>query len=246
MARQAVAKNENSNLAVITDERPDYLNESSVRGNEEVQADDLSLPRLQIIQDLSPQRKKTQPEYIEGAEEGMVFNTISNRLYVGPITVVPVLFRKEFIIWKDRDSGGGFRGAYPSAEDAHAAMVDLEDGSDCEVVDTAQHFCLVVNEDTIEESVISMSKSQMKVSRQLNSLARMAGGDRFSNAYSFEAVAVDGPKGNYFNWKIKRLGYVSEPVYRQGEALYEAVKSGERDVSRGETRGTESTDDSEY
>lgn len=232
---RAVARNSANHMAV-TEDRPDFLDENSNRGSEEVNVQDLAIPRIAIIQDLSPQRKKDKPEYIDGAEEGLIFNTVTNALYGDSVVVVPVLFRKEFVIWKDRDSGGGYRGAYPTEGDAAAALADLEDGDQCEVVDTAQHFCLILTDDGVEEAVISMSKSQMKVSRNLNSMIRLAGGDRFSRAYEFSTVSIDGPKGDYYNWKPKALGYVSKEIFERAEGLYEAVRRGERDVDRTDHR----------
>ena len=43
--------------------------------------DDITIPRVDVLQALSPQRKKTNAEYIEGAEEGMLFNTVTKQLY---------------------------------------------------------------------------------------------------------------------------------------------------------------------
>jgi hypothetical protein len=220
---------------------------SSNRGSEEVTINDLTIPRLSIIQDLSPQRKKNASEYIEGAEEGMLFNTVTNQLYTEPVLFVPVYFRMEWIVWKHRDAGGGFVGAYATQNEAVAAVGEhpmagqtTEKGDPVlEIQDTAQHFGLLLDPnsplDTIHttEIVISMSRSQLKPSRQLNSQIRISGGDRWERYYKLSAVQVDGPRGEYYNWKVEQLGFVTEQVYAQAESLYESVKSGERDVERG-------------
>jgi hypothetical protein len=236
-------------------ERPDWMGESN-RGSEEVTINDLTIPRLSIIQDLSPQRKKNAAEYIEGAEEGMLFNTVTNQLYVEPVLFVPVYFRMEWIVWKHRDAGGGFVGAYATQEEAVAAVGEhpmagqtTEKGDPVlEVQDTAQHFGLLLDPNSpldairTTEIVISMSRSQLKPSRQLNSQIRISGGDRWERYYKLSAVQVDGPRGEYYNWKVEQLGFVTEQVYAQAESLYESVKAGERDVERG-TPTEEATDD---
>ena len=45
--------------------------------------DDLAIPFLRILSDTSPQVKKRDPEYVEGAEVGMLFNTLTREIYDG-------------------------------------------------------------------------------------------------------------------------------------------------------------------
>jgi len=61
MAKKDVAVAAQTGLA----ERPAWMGDS-IRGSEEVTIQDVTIPRLSIIQDLSPQRKKNNAEYIEG------------------------------------------------------------------------------------------------------------------------------------------------------------------------------------
>jgi hypothetical protein len=222
------------------------------RGSEKVTVNDLTIPRLSMVQDLSPQRKRNEPEYIEGAEEGMMFNTVTNQLYKEFVLFVPVYFRLEWVVWKHRDAGGGFVGAFPTQEEAvqavkeHPAAGAATDKNEpvLGIQDTAQHFGLLLDPDSPASSprgheiVISMARSQLKPSRQLNSQIRLAGGDRWERYYRISPIPVDGNKGSYYNWKVVQLGFVSESVYRQAEALYEAVKSGARDVERGTDTST--------
>jgi hypothetical protein len=118
-----------------------------------------------------------------------------------------------------------------------------------EVQDTAQHFGLLLDPNSPAEAphateiVVSMSKSQLKPSRQLNSQIRIAGGDRFERYYRLSAVQVDGARGEYYNWKVEQLGFVSEAIFAQAEALYESVVSGKRDVERDDATSEEEADD---
>ena len=218
--------------------RPAFM-QGKGRGSENVGFEDLTIPRLDLIQDLSPQRKKTEPEYIEGAEEGMMFNSVSKKLYGDNVTFIPVYFRKEYVIWKDRKKGGGFKGAYPTPEAAEAGMHDQDlNPEDHDIIDTAQHFGLLVDDHTsdkpvIEEIVLSLSKSKMKANRQINTLARMAGGDRFERGYRLSSFTDENSNGDkFFNFKVTQLGFVSEAVFRAAEKVYESVVSGTKDVVR--------------
>jgi len=252
-----VAKSKDVTVASQTTlaERPDYMGDKG-RGSEEVTISDITIPRLSMVQDLSPQRKKNNAEYIEGCEEGMLFNTVTNQLYPESVLFVPVYFRLEWLVWKHRDAGGGLQGVCATQDEAVALVADhplagqMTDKKEpvLEVQDTAQHFGLLLDPDSPAEAphateiVVSMSKSQLKPSRQLNSQIRIAGGDRFERYYRLSAVQVDGARGEYYNWKVEQLGFVSEAIFAQAEALYESVVSGKRDVERDDTTSQEEED----
>ena len=231
VAKKSVIKKSSTKIA-LSEDRPDWADGN--KGNEEVTFDDLTIPRLDVIQDLSPQHKKNKPEYIEGAEPGLLFNTVTSALYGSEVMFVPVYYRKEWVIWKDIKAGGGFRGAHATKALALEALQELDDADQCDIQDTGQHFGLIVHSaDRIEEVVISMSKSKMKVSRQLNSMIKIRGGDRFSSAYSIKAIEDQNAAGqDYWNLSVKPLGFVSEEIFAIGEKLYEQVKLGTKDVDR--------------
>lgn len=232
-------------------ERPAGLGDTG-RGNEAVTTDDMVIPRLSIIQDLSPQHKKSKAEYIEGAEVKMIFNTATNELYGNAIMVVPVFYRKEYVIWKDQNSGGGFRGAFPTEMEANAELATLEDKDLCEVVGTNQQFVLVVDATSDMDNpktamaVVSMSISQNKVSKKWNTMINQIGGDRFECLYSLEVIEDKNAAGQeYYNWKVVRKGYITgTPLFALAEKMYEAISSGAADVAR-DTGTTSGQDDAE-
>lgn len=235
-----MSKAKSKEVAAVQDTMPAYLQgqQGEGRGSEGVGVDDLVIPRLELAQALSACVKRKDPGYIDGCEVGHLYNNVTSEIYGESIQVVPVFFRKEFLIWIDRKSPGkpdgpGFRGAYATKEEAENELPHVEHSEHCEIVDTAQHFVVIVKEDgSMEEAVISMAKSKMKVSKQLNTLVRLNGGDRFGRVYTVESV--DDAKGDddFMNLKVSNAGFPSEPVYRYAEKLYESIKSGARDVDR--------------
>ncbi len=253
MAKNVAKKEE---TAIVSIERPEWMNDDNSRGQEGVGIDDLTIPRLSIIQDLSPQRKKNDPAYIEGADSGMLFNTVSNALYGESVMFVPCFYRKEWVIWKSQNSGGGFCGAFGSKAEAEAEFqsegyddkVDKKGDPEYEIVDTGQQFGILVHPDgTTEDIVISLAKSKRKVDRQFNTLIKMGGGDRFSRIYKISAVADQNAAGqDYFNFGVSHMGYVNEEIYRKGEAMYEAISSGQRDVVRDTDSPAKPADEAEY
>lgn len=241
----------NDNMPFAT-ERPEHVKDESSRGQENVGMNDITIPRLDVLQDLSPQAKKRDPAYIEGAEAGMLFNTVSAILYGDKVFFVPVYFKVEWLIWKLQSDGGGFNGSFESEAEAKAEFqtqgygdkthkVNGVDTMSYEIVDTAQHFGLIVGADgKVEQIVCSMSKSKMKVSRQLNTLCKMAGGDRFSKVYEIAAVTDKNAQNqDYWNIKVRALGYAPEAVYKEAEKMYESIASGKQTADRGATTKAE-------
>jgi hypothetical protein len=231
---------ETANGIALSNERPAYMDPEKGRGSEDVTSEDITLPRVEVFQALSPQLKKNDAKFIEGAEQGMIFNTLSGELYGDNITFIPIVFRKEYIVWQTRAAGGGFMGTFPTEEAAEAERQALDSPDDHEVNLHAVNFVYVVKANgELEEAVFSWSRSKLKVSRKLNALVQSCRGDRFARAYKLKVVEEKGKKGEYFSYDVKSAGFVPEEVYTRCENLYKLIKAGERAVAYG------SNDDSE-
>lgn len=224
-----------SDFDIVTTDAPEWLPTGTTRGTENITTDDMIIPRIEVIQALSPARNKKDSSYIEGAEEGMLFNNVTRELYGESVTVIPVFYTKQYLIWKDRKLGGGgsngFRGAFNTREDALAEISKLgEDG--LEAIDTAQHFVLVHHLGQVTEAVLSMSKSKMKVSKRWNSLVRMTNMDSFARAYTLSSVEETNARNeSYYNFNIAPLGFVNKSLYDRALQLFTTIKSGGVKVS---------------
>lgn len=248
MAKNQVAVKEEA-FEIVTNEIPDFLKQGN-RGAENVGTDDVIIPRIELIQALSPVRKKSDPAYIDGAEEGMLYNNVTRALYGTEVTVVPVYYTKQFLVWKDRKAGGGgsngFRGAFATKELADRAIAELAEEA-LEVSDTAQHFVLVRNGDDWQEAVISMAKSKIKVSKRWNSLMRLTNTDSFSRAYKLSATTETNARNeSYFNFNVAALGFVNKELYERAEKLYETIRTGAVKVSNDYDGEVTEVADSEY
>ena len=94
MADKKVAEATASDLIPFDD---DLLSEGT--GLEEASAGDYAIPFLRVLQSMSPQLKKSDGKYIQGAEEGNLFNTVSEAVYDGTegVTIIPCAYKKKFI-----------------------------------------------------------------------------------------------------------------------------------------------------
>ena len=72
------------NFSVATN----YLEEFGGAGLENITSENMSMPFIKLISDASPERKKMNEKYIEGADTGMIANTITKKLYTVIKTIV--------------------------------------------------------------------------------------------------------------------------------------------------------------
>ena len=68
-------------------------------GFEEVTTDDLAIPFIRILAQLSPQVNKRDGAYVEGAEAGHIYNTVQNEVYDGTqgISVIPCYYSRKYV-----------------------------------------------------------------------------------------------------------------------------------------------------
>lgn len=233
---------------VVSSEAPAYIRQDTQRGSENVGMQDLVIPRLEIVQGLSPAVKRGDPGFIQGAVAGHIINSVTRQLYGESAMVVPVHFSVQYLVWRKRkyidprtnkevNTEGGFFGAFPDSMAADARMKEAiasegHDPASIEVIDTPQHLCLLLNPETgsYDEIMVSMPRTKAKVSRQWNSMIKLAGGDRFSRVYKLSADFTKNAKGDFYNFHVDLLGFPAEDLYRKAEELYKVVAAGERKI----------------
>ncbi len=138
-----------------------------------------------------------------------------------------MIFRKEWVVFKDRKLGGGFFGAYPSDKEAQDFIAKAENNAGMESIESHNHIgYIVLPNGERQQMIFTCTKSKIKVSRKLNSLITMAGVDRFAKAYAIKAVEASNNAGDdFWNVDVAPLGFVSQDVYAEMEANYEALKN---------------------
>jgi len=86
MANEIAAK-ANTSLALFGDD---------AKGFDNMTQDDLALPFVRILGQLSPQVTAGDAKYIEDAKPGMIYNTVTSELYDGKkgVKVIPCYYKK--------------------------------------------------------------------------------------------------------------------------------------------------------
>lgn len=222
---------------------PDYMKKylGDQRGNEQLSVEDVTMPRLEIVQSLSACREEESADYIEGAKEGLLYNNLTRELYGQSVILIPIAFKKEYLLWQDLKKGGGFGGAYDTEALAEAAKATRENPLDWEAVLTHQHICFRFDPETgtAEEIVVSMARSKLKASRRFNSLIRMVGASmpRFARMYKISGQKVSNKQNQtYYNYNVEPIAaphcWTPEQFLPRIEQVFELVQSGAMTIDR--------------
>ena len=213
--------------------------------------EDLALPFLKILGQLSPEVNKRDGKFVKGSEPGMIFNSVSGELYDGTkgISVIPCLYKLEYIEWKDRGEGSGA----PVAIHSSASDIMSKTKMDANFKDrlpngnyiekTANHFVLIT-QPTPTTALISMKSTQLKISRKWNSMKaglKMKGKNgmftpaSFSHTYQLRTVQQSNDKGTWFGWEVQKIGPVSNTeMYQQAKTFADNISQGNVKAKHGE------------
>ena len=235
-----VAKAPETAVAVLD---PSVMAEDAALGREQMSAEDMALPYLLVLQSLSPQVKKSSPQRVDDAEEGDIYNNVSGELFDSQtgIEVIPCAFRKAWVEWAPRDTGGGFVDSHDDASilekterDERGFDVRTDNGNI--IVATFYYYVLMVKGELLEPAIVSMSRTQMKVGRRWNNLISsvqvkgpqgMFNPPMFAQRYQLSTEPVSNAKGEWYNWKVASLGLVSSPdVYAKAKEFTKLVSTG--------------------
>jgi hypothetical protein len=232
--------------------------EDAAKGLGKIGQEDLALPFLKILGQLSPEVNKRDGKYVEGAEPGMIFNSVSGDLYDGVkgIDVIPCFYKLEYIEWKDRGEGPGAPVAiYDSSSDimsktkADASYKDrLPNGN--YIDKTASHFVIITG-DSPSTALISMKSTQLKISRKWNSMMsgiKLKGKNglytpaSFSHIYKLKTTQMSNDKGTWFGWEVSKVGPITDAsIYQQAKSFSESISKGAVKAKHGEQKPAESS-----
>ena len=230
------------------------------KGSQNMTQEDLALPFLKVLGQLSPEVNKRDGKYVEGAEPGMILNTVTNEVFDGAkgIDVLPVFYERKYVEWQDRGEG---KGAPVAIHDASSDIMSqttrdksfkdrLPSGNYLE--NTANHYVVVLG-NSPQTALISMKATQLKISRKWNSIMmgiKLQGKNglftppTYSHIYNLKTVQMSNDKGTWFGWEVSKVGPVEDQgVYGVAKSFAEQVGKGAIEVKHG---SDESKTDSPY
>ena len=224
------------------------------KGSQNIAQDDLALPFLKVLGQLSPEVNKQNSKYVKGAEPGMIINTVTNELYDGSkgVNVLPVYYKRQYIEWQERGTSTGAPvHIYEAGDDIPKTTRGkdnkerLSNGNYLET--TASHFVLLLGNNP-STALVSMKATQLKISRKWNSQMmslKMKGKNgmftppTYSHIYNLKTVQMSNDKGTWFGWDVSLIGPVKD------QSVYAVAKNFSERVNTGEVTAKHGTEESE-
>jgi len=244
MASKEVAKAQSHEVLVLDD---DLL--AGGTGLEDTDSGDYAIPFIRVLQSNSPQLKKSDGKYIEGASQGMMFNTVTNEIYDGDegILVIPCAYTKKYIEWVPRTAGGGIVNSDHHPDILKECKQDdrkkyvLSNGN--EIQETAQYFAMIVNnEDEPQEVLLSYTSTQLNFSRRWNSMLRtsrvknsagdMVPAPMFANVYRIRTVEQSNDLGSWYGFSVEKEKPTPMELAKLARDFMAAARSGQVQVKQ--------------
>ena len=211
-------------------------------GFENVKTTSLALPILKLLQNGSGEAQKRNKNYVEGAEPGMFLNTVTKKTYEGAtgIEVIPCHYKLEYQEWADFGTGSGRPENIYSADSDILSKTKNEMGKDRldngnYILTVGQHYVLIIDGNSTENALISMSSSQGKISRKWNSMMMSITLDgkngpytppSFSHKYRLTSVLNSGKGNQWYGYNVTKVGPVEEPaLYERAKKFYTSLAS---------------------
>lgn len=210
---------------------PAHLQSTVSRGNENVSADDISIPRIKLLQKMSPEIDEGDSRYIDGAKAGHLLNSVTNEL-MDEMYVLNLFYEKGFTVFKKRDLGGGLFGSFDSEIAAREAlMADGLELSEYDITETATHTLLLMDDEgnITMPALMDFASSKLKVSRAWNTDIAMKCGsnvDRFGAIYRMASKIEKNRKGqSYHNLDFEFTAWVNEEQHAEAVQNYDRMRA---------------------
>lgn len=215
----------------------DMFGDDAGQGYGNAEAGDFAIPRITILEALSPQ---LEDDSFEG-KKGQLYNTLTGEVY-DSVDVIPVEYRKHFLIWAPRSSGGGLVSVL-TLEEGQNHIDDCEKNEKGELIlpdgnileETAEMYVVIVNdENEPQEAIISASKSRLTSMRKWMGIARglkvrlssgkIVNPPLFSHVYNVTTEKRSNDQGNWHVFHVAKSHAVSNPeLYQYAKEFHSHV-----------------------
>ena len=238
-------------------------------GFEEVTTEDLAIPFIRILAQLSPQVNKRDGAYVEGAEAGHIYNTVQNEVYDGTqgISVIPCYYSRKYVEWTPREKGGGYIQSYATTDPIVKTAVKNELGQDIlpdsgNLLSNTSHFFVLHLHKNLgpQRGLITMTSTQLKKGRKWLTLAQQFTAKKrdgkimqlplMSQVYSLKTVEEKNDKGNWFGWYISNEKQIDlsndseQKIFEMGVQFAKSIAKGEVEVKSEQEASSETKDES--
>jgi hypothetical protein len=239
MSNEVVDKKETGSLALFGDD--------AAKGFENMTQDDLALPFLRILGQLSPQVTEGDAKYVEGAKPGNIYNTVTSELFDGKkgIKIIPCYYKKDYPEWSDRGDGPGApvgihlpNSPVIATGKRDGSKIRLPNGNYLE--ETASYYVMAETKTGgYTPALISMKSTQLNVSKKWNSMMKTIqipdGNGGFAIppmhgvVYNLASTLQKNDKGSWYGWVVN----MERIMGSEDKSLYIMCKDFNKNVSKG-------------
>ena len=234
-----VANKQDGALATL-----DFVSDSGM-GLETIDKNDLALPFLKLLQSGSDETKKKHAKYVEGAEAGMFYNTVTKKLYSGEkgIEVIPVFYKMTYPEWAPFEKREGRPVHNDRGPDVMGKVTQNDRNKDMldngnEIIKTANYF-VIINGERPEKALLTMKSTGLKTSRQWNSLmedefendpktGKAVPAPMFSRVYKLNSVEQTGS----FTWHTYNVNLLKKVdnagLYQMARDFHNSIKGSQQ------------------
>jgi hypothetical protein len=222
------------------------LRETAGLGTETVRMADQIVPRIRLLQTLSPELKASKPEYIEGAVEGDFINLATRKIYKR-LHLVVASYQIQFIEWKP--NRGGLAKNWMQDDSMFRKSEFVEEGekkffktpSGNVMQPTGTYFAFEVSGELPELVVAGLASTQYKhsqswVTKIMGERVKLGNGDiirpaPFYRSYIVEPQPETSGKNDWFGWRVTSDVKTTElrggnAIFNMARELAQMVKSG--------------------
>ena len=217
------------------------------QGFENMTQEDMALPFVRILGQLSPQVTEGDAKHIDGAKPGMIYNTVTSDCFDGKkgIKVIPCYYKKDFPEWSDRGDGPGAPVAV-HLPNSPVIQTGKRDGSKIRLPngnyleETASYYVLIENKaGGMSPALITMKSTQLNVSKKWNSMMKtiqIADGKggfaippMHGVVYNLQSVLQKNDKGSWYGWSVTQdriMGQADKTLYLTAKDFNSSVSKG--------------------
>ena len=217
------------------------------QGFENMTQEDMALPYVRILGQLSAQVNEGDGKYIDGAKPGMIFNNVTNEIFDGKkgIKVIPCYYKKDY---PEKSDKGDMMAATVAVHLPNSPIIQtgkregskirLPNGNYLE--ETAYYYVLMETKaGGMTPALITMKSSQLSVSKNWNSMMKtiqIADGKggfaippMHGVVYNLQSVLQKNDKGSWYGWSVAQdriMGQADKTLYISAKDFNSSVSKG--------------------
>ena len=227
------------------------------QGFENMTQEDMALPYVRILGQLSAQVNEGDGKYIDGAKPGMIFNNVTNEIFDGKkgIKVIPCYYKKDY---PEKSDKGDMMAATVAVHLPNSPIIQtgkregskirLPNGNYLE--ETAYYYVLMETKaGGMTPALITMKSSQLSVSKNWNSMMKtiqIADGKggyaippMHGVVYNLASALQKNDKGTWYGWSITQDRIMGQ----EDTSLYLTAKEFSSTASKGNVQTKENVEE---